>query len=186
MSGSRWVITLLWLSGSWRSFLYSSFVYSCYLFLIFSASVRSIPILSFIVLIFAWMFPASLIFLKKSLAFPILLFSSISLHWLLKKAFLSLLAIRWNSAFKWVYLSFSHDSSKALSEDQGVGGGPIPGGGSIPGTLHPFPKRIGIILLISMWNYPAYKNKPCHISQQPYTPSLMAYTLSVECASLWI
>ena len=25
MSGSRWVITPLWLSGSWRSFLYSSF-----------------------------------------------------------------------------------------------------------------------------------------------------------------
>ena len=34
-------------------------------------------------------------------------FSSISLHWLLKKAFLSLLALLWNSAFKWVYLSFS-------------------------------------------------------------------------------
>ena len=32
---------------------------------------------------------------------------SISLHWSLKKAFLSLLAILWNSAFKWVYLSFS-------------------------------------------------------------------------------
>ena len=28
MSGSRWVITPLWLSGSWRSFLYSSSVYS--------------------------------------------------------------------------------------------------------------------------------------------------------------
>ena len=27
MSGSRWVITLLWLSGSWSSFLYSSSVY---------------------------------------------------------------------------------------------------------------------------------------------------------------
>ena len=37
-------------------------------------------------------------FLKRSLVFPILLFSSISLHWLLKKAFLSLLAILWNSA----------------------------------------------------------------------------------------
>jgi len=32
--------------------------------------------------------------------------SSISLHWSLRKAFLSLLAILWNSAFKWVYLSF--------------------------------------------------------------------------------
>ena len=28
MSGSRWVITASWLSGSWRSFLYSSSVYS--------------------------------------------------------------------------------------------------------------------------------------------------------------
>ena len=37
MSGSRWVITPLWLSESWRSFLYSSFVYSCHLFLISSA-----------------------------------------------------------------------------------------------------------------------------------------------------
>ena len=37
MSGSRWVITRLWLSGSWRSFLYSSSVYSCHLFLISSA-----------------------------------------------------------------------------------------------------------------------------------------------------
>ena len=34
MSGSRWVITPLWLSWSWSSFLYSSSVYSCYLFLI--------------------------------------------------------------------------------------------------------------------------------------------------------
>ena len=29
MSGSRWVITPLWLSGSWRPFLYSSSVYFC-------------------------------------------------------------------------------------------------------------------------------------------------------------
>ena len=41
MSGSRWVITPSWLSGSWRSFLYSSSVYPCHLFLISSASVRS-------------------------------------------------------------------------------------------------------------------------------------------------
>ena len=33
--------------------------------------------------------------------------SSIFLHWSLKKAFLSLFAILWNSTFKWVYLSFS-------------------------------------------------------------------------------
>ena len=108
MSGSRWIITPLWLSGSWRSFLYSSSVYSCYLFLISPGSVRCIPFLSFIVPIFAWNVPLeSLIFLKRSLVFPILLFSSISFHWSLRKAFLSLLASLWNSAFKWVYLSFS-------------------------------------------------------------------------------
>ena len=53
------------------------------------------------------MFPWYLIFLKRSLVFPILLFSSISLHWSLKKAFLSLLAILWNSAFRCLYLFFS-------------------------------------------------------------------------------
>ena len=82
-------------------------MYSCHLFLISSASVRSIQFLSFIVLIFAWNVPlVSLIFLNRFLVFPILLFSSISLHWSLRKAFLSLLAIVWNSAFKWVYLFF--------------------------------------------------------------------------------
>ena len=39
--------------------------------------------------------------------FPILLFSSISLHWSLRKAFLSLLAILWNSVLRQVYLSLS-------------------------------------------------------------------------------
>ena len=78
MSGSRWVITPSWLSGSWRSFLYSFSPYSCHLFLISSASVRSIQFLSFIEPIFAWNVPlVSLIFLKRSLVFPILLFSSI-------------------------------------------------------------------------------------------------------------
>ena len=43
----------------------------------------------------------------RFLVFPILLFSSISLHWLLRKAFLSHLALLWSSAFKWVYLFFS-------------------------------------------------------------------------------
>ena len=89
-------------------FLYSSSVYSCHLFLISSASVRSIPFLSFIELIFAWNFPlVSIIFLKRSLVFPILLFSSISLHWSRRKVFLHLCAILQNSAFRWVYLSFS-------------------------------------------------------------------------------
>ena len=104
MSVSRWVITPSWLSRSWRSFLYSSSVYSCHIFLITSASVKSIPFVSFIVHILAWnVHLVSLIFLKRSLVFPILLFPSISLHWSLRKAFLSLLAILWNSAFRWVY-----------------------------------------------------------------------------------
>ena len=108
MSGSRWVITSLWLSGSWRSFLYSSSVYSCHLFLISSASVRSIPFLYFTEPIFVWNVAlVSLIFLKRSLVFPILPFSSISLHWSLRKSFLSFLAILWNSTFKWVSFLFS-------------------------------------------------------------------------------
>ena len=42
--------------------------------------------------IFAWnVLLVFLIFLKRSLVFPILLFSAISLHWSLRKAFLSLL-----------------------------------------------------------------------------------------------
>ena len=75
VSGFRWVITPLWLSGSWWSVLYSSPPYSCQLFLIYSASVMSIPFLSFIEPIFAWNVPlVSLIFLKRSLVLPILLF----------------------------------------------------------------------------------------------------------------
>ena len=70
MFGFRWVSTPSWLSGSWRSFLYSSSVYSCHPFFISSASVRSIPFLSVIVLIFAWNVTlVSLIFLKLSLVF---------------------------------------------------------------------------------------------------------------------
>ena len=81
MSGSGWVTTPSWLSGSWRSFLYSSFVYSCHLFLISSASVRSIPFLSSIEPIFSWNVPlVALLFLKWScLSHSIV--SSISLHW---------------------------------------------------------------------------------------------------------
>ena len=79
MSGSRWVITPSWLSGSLRFLLYNSSGYSCHVFLISSASVRSIPFLSFNMPIFAWNIPlVSLILLKRSLVFLILLFSSIS------------------------------------------------------------------------------------------------------------
>ena len=87
--------------------MYSSSVYSCHFFLICYASVKSILFLSFILPVFAWNFSlVSLIFLKRSPVFPTLLFSSISLHWSLRKAFLCLLAILWNSVFR-VYLSFS-------------------------------------------------------------------------------
>ena len=103
MSGSQWVITPSWLSGSWRCFLCSSSVYSCHLFLISSASVRSIPFLTFIEPIFAWNVPlVSLIFLKRSLVFPTPLFSSISLHWPLRKTFLSLLAILHSNGFIYI------------------------------------------------------------------------------------
>ena len=49
LSDSRWIITPLWLPGSWRSFLYSSSVYSCHLFLIYSAYIRFILLLFVIV-----------------------------------------------------------------------------------------------------------------------------------------
>ena len=91
MSGSRWVITPLWLSGSWRSFLYSSSVYSCHFFLI---SLLLLGLYYFCPLLspsLHEMFPWYLIFLKRFLVIPILLFSSISLHWSLKKSFLSFL-----------------------------------------------------------------------------------------------
>ena len=102
------VIIPSWLYESWRSFLYSSSVYSCHLFLVSYASVRSILFLSLIEPIFVWNVPlVSLIFLKRSPVCPILLFTSISLHWSLRRAFFFLLAILWNSAFKWVCLSFS-------------------------------------------------------------------------------
>ena len=88
-----------------RPFLCSPSVYSYHLFLISSASVSSLPFLFFIVPIFAWnVHLLSPVFLKRSLVFPILLFSSIYLQCSLKKAFLSLLAILWNSTFRWEYL----------------------------------------------------------------------------------
>ena len=87
-----WVITRSWLSGSWRSFLYNSSVYSCCLLLISSASIRSIPFLCFIEPIFEWNVPlVSLIFLKTSLVFPLLLFSSICIDRWERLSYLSLL-----------------------------------------------------------------------------------------------
>ena len=113
-SGSSWVITPSWFSGSLRSFLYSSFVYSYHLFLISSTSVRSIPFLFFIVPIFAWKFPlVSLIFLEiSSLSHSIIFLYFFAL--ITRKTFLSLLVILWNSAFRWIYLSFPPLCSASL------------------------------------------------------------------------
>ena len=83
MSGSRWVITPSWFSESWRSFSYTSSVYSCHLFLISSTSVipfcyailHTISVLYFAHLCIKCSLGISVIFLKRSLDFPILLFS---------------------------------------------------------------------------------------------------------------
>ena len=92
MAGSRWVIT-------------PSSVYSCHLILISSAFVGPYHFCPLLCLSLQWnVLLLSPVFLKRSLVIPILLFSSISLHYSLKKAFL---AILWNSAFSWVYLSLS-------------------------------------------------------------------------------
>ena len=105
MSGSRWVITPLWLSGSCRSFLYSSSVYSCHLFLISSASVRSTPFLCALLCVKCSLgvsnFLEEISIPSRSVVF-LYFFALIT-----EKAFLSLLAFLWNSVFKWVYLSFS-------------------------------------------------------------------------------
>ena len=97
-------IMIIWVM---KIFLYSS-VYSCHLFLISSAFVSSIPFLSFIEPIFAWNVPfVSLIILKRSLVFPILLFSSISLHWSQRMfSYLSLLffGTRHSDAYIFPYL----------------------------------------------------------------------------------
>ena len=106
ISSSRWVITPSQLSGSWWSYLYSSSVYFCHLFLI-SASVRSIPFLSFTVPIFAWNVSfVSLIFLKRYLVFPFYCFPLFLCtdHWG-RLSYLSLLFFE--TVFKWLYLSFS-------------------------------------------------------------------------------
>ena len=103
MSGSRCVITPLWLFGSWKSFLYSSSVYSCHLFLVCFCYVHTTSVLYRTHLCLKCSLGISN-FPEEISVFPILLFSSISLHWSLRKAFLSLLAILWNSAFKWEYL----------------------------------------------------------------------------------
>ena len=107
ISGSRWLFTSLWLSGSLRSFsFYSSSVYSHHLFIISSVLYClhfcmkcSLGISNFLEEI------------SSLLCSTVFLFS---LHWSLRKAFLSLLAVLWISAFSWVYLSFSPLPSASL------------------------------------------------------------------------
>ena len=65
--------------------------------------------MSFIVPIFGQNIPLIFpVFLKRSLVFPLLLFPSSFIHCSLKKAFLSLYAVLWKSAFNWTYISLSH------------------------------------------------------------------------------
>ena len=105
VSGSTWLITPSWLSGSFRSFLYSSHAYSCHLLLISSAS-HTISVLYCAHLCMKCSL-GIFDFLDQISRLSILLFSSVSLHSSFKKAFLSLLAILWNFAFRWIYLSSS-------------------------------------------------------------------------------
>ena len=98
MSGSRWVITPLWLSGSWRSFLYSSYVFSCHIFLISSASVRH----TISVLYHAHFCMKCSLDISHFLEISSLSHSIVSLYFfslITEEGFLSLLAILWNSAF---------------------------------------------------------------------------------------
>ena len=103
MSGSRCVTTASLFSGSLKLLLYIP-EYSFHPFLTSSVYVRSLSVLFFIMPIFEWniflIFP---IFQKRPLVFPILLFSSTSLHYLRRP--MSLLALLWKSAFSWVHLS---------------------------------------------------------------------------------
>jgi len=106
MCGSRWVITPWWLFGSLRSFFYSS-VYSYHLFLISIASemVHTISVLYCAHLCMKCSLGISN-FLKEisSLAHSLFSLYFFFLHCSLKRFFLYLLAILWNSAFEWVYL----------------------------------------------------------------------------------
>ena len=87
-----------------KIFLYSSSVCSWYVFLVSSASVRSIHFCPLLCPSLHEIFPWYLIFLNfLSHSIVFLYFFARSL----RKAFLSLLALLWNFAFKWIYLSFS-------------------------------------------------------------------------------
>ena len=110
MSDSRWVNTPSWLSKALRPIFYSSSVYSCHLSLISSASVRSLPLLSFILPILAWNVPWYVQFSRRDLysfplSFPFCCFRQLLCIVHLRRSYLS--AILWNSAFSWAYPSLS-------------------------------------------------------------------------------
>jgi len=113
MAGSTWVIISLWLSGSLRLSLHSSPVYSCHHFLIYFYCALTISV-------FYCAHPCMKLplhissFLEEISSLFYYIFPSISLYQSFKKGFLSLLAILWNSAFSWVYLSFSPLSFMSL------------------------------------------------------------------------
>ena len=101
MPGCSWVTTPSGLSNSLRLFFFLFsflwfFLYPCHHFLISHASVRSLLHLSFIATIIAWNVPLASSFLEETSSLSIWLFSSIFLHWSLKKAF-SLSVILWFS-----------------------------------------------------------------------------------------
>ena len=114
MSGSRRVVTPSWLSGSWRSFLYGSSVCSCHLFLISSASVSPYHLYPLLCPSLHEMFPCISNFLEEisSLSHSIVFLYSFAL--ILRKTFLSLLAVLWNSAFKWISFLFSFTFASLL------------------------------------------------------------------------
>ena len=104
MSGSRWVTTPLWLFASLRVFVQFC-VFLPPLNLYCFCEVHTISVLYPAHLYMKCSFGISK-FLKIPLVFPILLFSSISLHCSLNKAFLFILAILWNCVFSWVYFPY--------------------------------------------------------------------------------
>ena len=99
-------IMIIWVIETF--FFLNDSVHYNLLFLIPPVTVRCYIYLSFNMPIFAWNVPlVSLIFLKKFQVITNLLSSSISFYCSLKKTFLSVLAIPWNSAFRWAYLFLS-------------------------------------------------------------------------------
>ena len=115
MSGSRWVITPSWLSGSWRSFLYSSSVYSCHLFLIFLLCYHTIS-----VLYFAHFCVKCSLSISNFLEEPSSLSHSIVFLYffalITEEGFLLSPCCLWSSASKWVCLSLSPLPLASLSQ----------------------------------------------------------------------